>query len=62
MRAYRGFTGCTYVTLLLASDSKVKGIVTENGRPGIFYVPKIGLVFVQALQLPQGGGSLKQGK
>jgi hypothetical protein len=62
VRAYRGFTGCTYVTLLLASDAKVKGIVTENGRPGIFYVPKIGLVFVQALQLPQGGGSLKQGK
>jgi len=62
VRAYRGFTGCTYVTLLSASDAKAKGIVTENGRPGMFYIPKIGLVFVQALQLPQGGGSLKQGK
>jgi len=62
VRAYRGFTGCTYITLLSASDAKAKGIVPENGRPGMFYVPGTGLVFVQALQLPQGGGSLRQGK
>jgi hypothetical protein len=60
VRAYRGFTGCSYVTLMSASDAKAKGIVPENGRPGMYYVPGTGLVFVQALQLPQGGGSLKQ--
>ena len=62
VRAYRGFTGCTYITMLSASDAKAKGIVPDNGRPGMYYVPATGLVFVQALQLPQGGGSLKQGK
>jgi len=62
VRAYRGFTGCTYITMLSAGDAKAKGIVPENGRPGMYYVPNTGLVFVQALQLPQGGGSLKQGK
>jgi hypothetical protein len=62
VRAYRGFTSCTYITLLTATEAKAKGIVTENGRPGMYYVPKLGFVFVQALQLPTGGGSLKQGK
>jgi hypothetical protein len=62
VRAYRGFVGCAYVTLLSATDAKAKGIVTEGGRPGMYYVPTMGLVYVEALQLPQGGGSLKQAK
>jgi hypothetical protein len=62
VRAYRGFVGCSYITVLAATDAKAKGIVPENGRPGMYYVPTIGLVFVQQPQLPQGGGSLKQAK
>jgi len=34
----------------------------EGGRPGLLYVPGIGITFVEALQLPQGGGSLKGGQ
>jgi hypothetical protein len=59
-RAYRGFIGCTYITLMSTSEAKAKGVVFENGRGGMIYIPKIGIVFVQAPQLPQGGGSLRQ--
>lgn len=62
VRAYRGFVGCSYVTLMTATDAKAKGIVSDNGRPGMLYVPTIGLVYVQVPALPQGGGSLKQAK
>ena len=60
-RALRGFTGCAYVTALTSADAKAKGIMTEGGRPGLFYVPAIGFVFVRPPELPQGGGSLKAG-
>ena len=62
VRAYRGFTGCAYITVLSASDAKAKGLVPPSGgRPGLFYVPKTGFVFVRPPELPQGGGSLKKG-
>jgi hypothetical protein len=60
-RAFRAFLGCSYVTALSNDDAKAKGIETQSGRPGFFYVPKLGLVFVRPLELPQGGGSLKSG-
>jgi hypothetical protein len=59
-RAYRGFIGCTYITLMSTSEAKGKGIALDNGRGGMIYIPKVGVVFIQAPQLPQGGGSLKQ--
>ena len=58
-RTLRGFVGCAYVTAYTSMEAKAKGIVTEGGRPGFFYVPKIGFVFVRPPELPQGGGSLK---
>jgi hypothetical protein len=61
LKAYRGFVGCAYITILSQSEAKAKGIVLEGGRFGLLYVPGTGIVFVQALQLPQGGGSLKSG-
>ncbi len=61
VKAFRGFVGCAYVTLIPAADAKAKGIVLESGRPGLIYLPGTGLAFVQELQLPQGGGSLKGG-
>ena len=60
-RAFRGFIGCAYVTVLTAAESKTKGIGLASGRPGLLYVPKIGFVFVRPPELPQGGGSLKPG-
>jgi hypothetical protein len=59
VKAFRGFVGCAYVTILTQSEAKAKGIVLEGGRPGLLYVPTIGIVFVTEPQLPQGGGSLK---
>jgi hypothetical protein len=58
-KAFRGFTACTYVTVLSSSDAKAKGIDTSSGRPRLLYVPTIGFVFVRPPELPQGGGSLK---
>jgi hypothetical protein len=52
-RAMRGMLACTYVTVLSASDAQAKGIVTQ-GRPGLFYVPGVGIVAVRR-QMPQGG-------
>jgi hypothetical protein len=59
VKAFRGFIGCAYVTLLSQADAKAKGIELPGGRPGLLYVPGVGIAFVQALELPQGGGSLK---
>jgi hypothetical protein len=59
LQAYRSFVGCAYVTVLAQNDATAKGIVLDGGRPGLLYVPGIGLTFVQARELPQGGGSLK---
>ncbi len=59
VKAFRGFIGCSYVTILSSDDAKAKGIAPEGGRPGLIYVPMIGIVFVQPFQLPQGGGSLR---
>ena len=62
VRAYRGFSACAYITVLSASDAKGKGVAPPaGGRPGLFYVPKVGFVFVRPPELPQGGGSLKKG-
>jgi hypothetical protein len=61
VKAYRAFVGCAYITILSQSDAKAKGVVIEGGRPGLIYVPTIGLTFVQELQLPAGGGSVKSG-
>ena len=61
VKNYRAFVGCAYITLLAQSEAKAKGIVNEGGRPGLIYVPGIGLVFVRETQLPQGGGSVKSG-
>jgi hypothetical protein len=58
-KAFRGFVGCAYVTLLTEADARAKGIDAQGGRPALLYVPSTGLAFVQARQLPQGGGSLK---
>ena len=58
-KAFRGFTQCTYVTVLSSSDAKAKGIDTSAGRPRLLYVPTIGFVYVRPPELPQGGGSLK---
>jgi hypothetical protein len=60
VKAYRSFVGCAYVTILTQADAKAKGIVLEGGRAGLIYVPGTGITFVQALELPQGGGSLKR--
>jgi hypothetical protein len=51
--------GCAYVTILSQADAKAKGLAIEGGRPGLIYVPGVGITFVQELQLPQGGGSIK---
>jgi hypothetical protein len=59
LKAYRSFVGCAYVSLLSEADAQAKGIDVQGGRPGLIYVPGIGIAFVQARQLPQGGGSLK---
>ncbi len=58
-KAYRSFVGCAYVTLLSEADAAAKGIALQGGRPGLLYVPGIGLAFVSERELPQGGGSLK---
>jgi hypothetical protein len=57
--AFRGFIGCSYVSVLSSTDAKAKGIDVSSGRPRLLYVPGIGFVFVRAPELPQGGGSLK---
>jgi hypothetical protein len=62
LKAYRSFIGCAYVTVLNNTDAAAKGIVLQGGRPGLLYVPGIGLTFVQPLELPQGGGSLRGGR
>jgi hypothetical protein len=59
-KAFRGFLACSYVSAWTSSEAKAKGIVTEGSRPGLFYVPKVGIVAVRPPELPQGGGSLKQ--
>ena len=59
VKAYRAFVGCAYVTILSQADAKAKGLAIEGGRPGLIYVPGVGITFVQELQLPQGGGSIK---
>jgi len=59
LKAFRGFVGCAYVTVLSQAEAAAKGVVLEGGRPGLLYVPGIGLTFVQPRELPQGGGSLK---
>jgi hypothetical protein len=61
VKAYRAFVGCAYITILSQAEAKAKGVVIGGGRPGLIYVPTIGLTFVQALQLPQGGGSVNGG-
>lgn len=61
-RAFRGFAGCAYITVLSSADAKAKGIVpAAGGRPGLYYLPGTGFVFVRPPELPQGGGSLKPG-
>jgi hypothetical protein len=62
VKAYRDFIGCAYMTLLSETDAAAKGIVVQSGRPGLIYVPGVGLAFVQPRALPQGGGSLKAAK
>jgi hypothetical protein len=61
IKAFRGFVGCAYITILSQIEAKAKGIVLEGGRPGLIYVPGTGIVFVEPRELPQGGGSLKSG-
>jgi hypothetical protein len=58
-KAFRGFSQCSYVTVLSSTEAKAKGIDTAAGRPGLLYVPTIGFVFARPPELPQGGGSLK---
>jgi hypothetical protein len=60
VKAFRGFIGCAYITIMTQADAKAKGIAPEGGRFALLYVPGTGLVFVEARELPQGGGSLKQ--
>ena len=60
-RAFRAFIGCAYVTVWTSTQAKAKGIDTSSGRPGLLYVPGTGFVFARPPELPQGGGSLKQG-
>ena len=59
-KAFRGFSSCTYVTVLSSSDAKAEGIDTTTRGPRLLYVPTIGFVFVRPPELPTGGGSLKQ--
>jgi hypothetical protein len=59
VKAFRGFVGCAYVTLLSQAEAGAKGIEMEGGRPALLYVPGTGLAYVQARELPPGGGSLK---
>jgi hypothetical protein len=61
VKAFRAFVGCAYITILTQSDAKAKGIVLGGGRPGLIYVPGIGLTFIRETELPQGGGSVKAG-
>jgi len=61
IKTLRGMVACQYLTVFSSSEAKAKGIVTQGGRAGLFYVPNVGLVFVRPPELPQGGGSLKQG-
>jgi len=53
MRVLRAMLACSYVTVLSASDAQAKGIGIQ-GRPGVYYVPGIGIVAVRR-QMPQGG-------
>ena len=59
VKAFRGFIGCAYVAILSANDAQTKGIVVAGGRPTLLYVPSVGLAYVQAPELPQGGGSVR---
>jgi hypothetical protein len=58
-KAFRGFTSCAYISVMSSADAKAKGIVLDNGRPGLIYIPNMGMTFVQPPELPVGGGSLK---
>ncbi|GAC1302309.1 MAG: hypothetical protein NVSMB19_11530 [Vulcanimicrobiaceae bacterium] len=58
-RPLRVFAGCAYVTAYAAAEARTRGIATASGRPGLFYLPTIGLIYVRSPELPQGGGSLK---
>ncbi len=58
--AFRSFTSCAYLSVLTAQEAAAKGIATEPGRPGLVYVPGIGLTFVRPPELPKGGGSVKR--
>jgi hypothetical protein len=58
-KAFRGFTVCTYVTVLSSTEAKAKGIDTTARLPRLLYVPTVGFVFVRPPELPAGGGSLK---
>lgn len=61
-KAFRGFMSCAYITALTSADAKALGLAMPSGsRQGFFYIPGTGLVVVRPPQLPQGGGSLKQG-
>lgn len=59
-RTFAGFLGCAYVTAMSADEAKAKGIELQQGRPGLFYAPSIGIVAVRPPELPQGGGSVKR--
>jgi len=58
--AFRSFTSCAYLSVLTAQEAAAKGIATEAGRPGLVYVPGIGLTFVRPPELPKGGGNVKR--
>jgi len=58
-KAFRGFTVCTYVTVLSSTEAKAKGIDTASRLPRLLYLPTVGFVFVRPPELPAGGGSLK---
>ncbi len=58
-RYLAGFAGCAYLTVFTSAQANTAGIVLQGGRPGLFYVPGTGFVFVRPPQLPPGGGSLK---
>jgi len=53
-RELRALLACAYVTLMSTDEAAAKGVVSANGRPGLYYVPGTGLVAVRRAQPPGG--------
>jgi hypothetical protein len=61
-KASKAITACAYFSVWTTAEAKTHGVEVQGGRPGIFYIPSVGLVGVRRAELPEGGGSLNTAK